>query len=73
MQANPYIGRIVVLLTPILAGVAGYIAQLAAKYLPGAPELDQGELTAIFVAGAAAVIPVVVTWLYNLGKHETKG
>jgi hypothetical protein len=67
---NPYIGRIVTLLSPIFAGLAGSICVWVAENFPGAPELDSGELTAIFVAGATAAGGALVTWLYNRGKYE---
>lgn len=64
------ISRIVALLTPVFAGLAGWIAQLAAQYLPGTPALDQGELTAIFIAGAGAAAAAAVKWLDGRSKHE---
>lgn len=65
-----YIGRIVVLVTPILAGVSGWLSTWCAENLPGAPNLDGDELTAIFVAGALAATAAVREWLVNRGKHE---
>lgn len=44
---------ILALLTPVLAGLAGYVADQATR-LPGAPQIDRTGLTALFVAGAAA-------------------
>ena len=67
---SPYIGRIVVLLTPVLASLAGWLAQLAAEYLPGAPDLDETGLTVVFVAGAGAVVAAIWKWLENRGKFE---
>ena len=64
------VSRIVVLLTPIFAGLAGWVAQLAAEYLPGAPALDETELTAVFVAGAGAAIAAVWKWLEGRAKWE---
>jgi hypothetical protein len=64
------ISRFVALLTPIFAGLAGWIATLAVQYLPGAPALDQGELTAVFVAGATAATASALKWLDGLSKHE---
>lgn len=72
MVENPYIGRIVVLLTPVFAGIAGWITQFVADNFPGAPALDETELTAIFVAGAVSIVPVVVKWLDNRGKYEER-
>lgn len=70
MLENPYIGRIVVLFTPIFAGLSGWLATRAAEILPGMPSLDETELTALFVAGAFAAVGVVVKWLDNRGKYE---
>jgi hypothetical protein len=72
MVENPYLGRFVTLLTPVFAGLAGYIAQLAAQYLPGTPDLDETALTAVFVAGAGAAITTVYKWLDNRGKYEER-
>jgi hypothetical protein len=67
-----YIGRIVVLLTPVFAGVAGTIASWAAQNLPGGPALDSAELTAIFVAGAGAATSAVLAWLKGRREHEAR-
>lgn len=67
-----YVGRIVVLATPVFAGVSGWVAQQAATVLPGAPVLDQGEMTALFVAGAGAAVAAVWKWLDGLQKHEAR-
>jgi hypothetical protein len=72
MVENPFIGRIVTLLTPIFAGLAGAVALLVAKYLPGAPTLDTTELTAIFITGFLTVVPIVHKWLDNRGKYEER-
>jgi NAD(P)H-flavin reductase len=72
MVENPYIGRIVVLLTPVFAGLSGWVSTQAAKYLPGTPALDEAELTAIFVAGALAGVGAVVKWMDNRGKYEER-
>jgi hypothetical protein len=64
------ISRTVALLTPIFAGLSGWLATLAAQYLPGAPTLDQGELTAIFVTGATVAAGSALKWLDGRAKHE---
>lgn len=64
------ISRIVTLLTPVFAGLAGWVCTLAAQYLPGHPSLDSGELTAVFIAGAAAAAGSAVKWLDGRSKHE---
>jgi hypothetical protein len=68
MDSN--ISRYVAFLTPVFAGVAGWVCTLAAQYLPGAPDLDDGQLTAIFVAGATAGLGAAVKWLDGRSKHE---
>lgn len=64
------VSRIVTLCTPIFAGLAGWVAQLAAKYLPGTPMLDSNELTAVFVAGALAAALAAKEWLAGRAKWE---
>jgi len=66
---NPYIGRIVVLLTPLLAAISGAIVTWVGTIVPGA-NLDGTELTALFVAGALALASTVFKWLDNRGKYE---
>lgn len=63
------VSRVVALVTPVFAALAGYVATQAAR-LPGAPALDSGELTALFVAGAAAATAGAVKWLDGRAKHE---
>jgi hypothetical protein len=64
------VSRIVTLLTPVFAGLAGWLCQLAAKYLPGTPQLDSTELTAVFIAGALAAAAAVQKWLDGRGKYD---
>lgn len=66
---NPYIGRIVVLLTPLLAAISGAIVTWVGTIVPGA-NLDGTELTALFVAGALAIAHVLTKWLENRGMYE---
>ncbi len=66
------INRLVALLTPVFAGVAGWFATWASENLPGAPSLDQGELTAIFIAGATAGLAAAWKWLDGWQKHEER-
>lgn len=70
MVENPYIGRIVVLLTPVFAGVAAWLVAWIAENLPGSPVVDGSELTALSVAGALAAGGAVIQWLNNRGKYE---
>lgn len=66
---NPYIGRIVVLLTPLLAAISGAIVTWVGTIVPGA-NLDGTELTALFVAGTLAIAHVLFKWLDNRGDYE---
>lgn len=59
------LNRIVALLTPIFAGLAGAVVQWIAENFPGAPQLSSGELTAVFVAGAAAAAAAALKWLHG--------
>ena len=54
--------RVVLLLTPILAGLSGWLVQLIAQHFPGTPHLDEVELTAIFAAGVLAAVTAVWQW-----------
>jgi H+/Cl- antiporter ClcA len=64
------ISRIVALLTPIFAGLAGAAAAWVAKNVPGAPHLDATELTAVFIAVALAASQAAATWLKGRGLWE---
>lgn len=64
------INRVVVLLTPVFAGLAGSVAVWVAENFPGAPALDSGELTAIFVAGATSGLGAALSWLKGWQNHE---
>lgn len=66
---NPYIGRIVVLLTPLLAAISGAVVTWVGTIVPGA-NLDGTELTALFVAGTLAIAHVINRWLANRGDYE---
>lgn len=66
------VNRIVVLLTPIFTGLAGFVAQWIAVHFPGTPALDQGELTAIFIAGATAGLTAALAWVRGWQKHEER-
>jgi hypothetical protein len=61
MAAN----RIVAFLTPVFAGLAGYVCQWVAKNFPGTPTLSKNDLTAIFVVGATAAVAAALKWLHG--------
>ena len=64
------VSRVVALLTPVFAGLAGAVAAFVADNFPGAPRLDETELTAIFVAVALAAAQAASTWLKGRGLWE---
>lgn len=66
------VNRLVVLLTPVFAGLAGWVVQVVARYFPGTPELDSRELTAVFVLGAGAALAAAWKWLQGWQKHEDR-
>jgi hypothetical protein len=64
--------RVVAVLTPIVfVPLAGYIATLVAKHVPGV-QIDQGQITAVFVAGALSVLPPMWKWLDGWQKYEQR-
>lgn len=64
--------RIVILLSPVFVGLAGWGVEMAAKYLPGHPQLDKAELTAVFIAGASWAAIHVAQWIkgWHLFENE---
>lgn len=66
------LNRIVVVLTPAFAGAAGWVCEWSAQHLPGTPQLDKGQLTAIFIAGAASGASAAIKWIHGWQKHEAR-
>lgn len=64
--------RIVLLLSPILLSLAGWIVVLAARYLPGHPQLDQHEVFELFLAGAGLAAAKLLMWLRGWQAHEAR-
>jgi hypothetical protein len=65
-------GRLVAFLTPVLfAPLAGSIAVLAARYLPGV-DIDQSSLQAIFIAGATIAFGKAALWLKGWQDWEKR-
>lgn len=64
--------RIVTLLTPVFAGLAGSLSVWMAENLPGAPAVDEAGLTAIFVAGATSATAAAWKWLQGWQRHEDR-
>lgn len=67
---NP--ARVVALLTPIFASLAGAIGAWVADNIPGGPSLDEGELTAAFVAVALSATAATWNWVKGWQKHESR-
>lgn len=67
MPAN----RVVLLLTPLVAPVAGFVAAWLAKNLPGV-EIDEKQLNEIFLAGLGIAFAGSAHWLHGYQKHEAR-
>jgi hypothetical protein len=63
------INRVVVLLTPVFASVSGLLATQIGEWIPGA-NLDEAEITALFVTGATAALAAAYKWVDGWQKHE---
>jgi hypothetical protein len=64
------VSRVVALLTPIFAALAGALAAWVADNVPGAPRLDSTELTAVFIVIALTAAQAAATWLKGRGLWE---
>lgn len=70
MNASP--NRVVAIATPLIfAPLAGTVAALAAKYAPGL-DIDQGQLEAVFIAGAAFAVAKGGLWLKGWQDYEKR-
>lgn len=68
MNVSP--NRVVAVATPLVfAPLAGTIAALAAKYAPGL-DIDQGQLEAVFIAGATIALAKSGLWLKGWQDYE---
>lgn len=62
--------RAVAIATPLVfAPVAGAVTALAAKYAPGV-EIDEGQLQAIFIAGATIAVAKAGLWMKGWQDYE---
>ncbi len=64
--------RIVILISPVFVGLAGWIVQLAARYMPGHPHLNQSSLRDLFIAGALFAAAHVAQWVHGSQKTPPK-
>ncbi len=70
MTTSP--NRVVAIATPLVfAPLAGTITALAAKYAPGL-DIDQGQLEAVFIAGATIAFAKSGLWLRGWQKDEER-
>jgi hypothetical protein len=70
MNTSP--NRVVTIATPLVfAPLAGTITALAARYAPGL-DIDQGQLEAVFIAGATIAFAKSGLWLRGWQKDEER-
>lgn len=70
MNVTP--NRTVAIATPLIfAPLAGAVTALAAKYAPGL-DIDQGQLQAIFIAGATIALAKSGLWMRGWQLHEQR-
>ena len=63
--------RLVALVTPLAAPLAGWVATQAATQLPGL-ELPKSALEEIFIAGALIALAPAAQWLHGWQKWEAQ-
>ncbi|MFI5065900.1 MAG: hypothetical protein ACHP9Z_18250 [Streptosporangiales bacterium] len=63
------IGRLVAILTPVFAVIAGWAAGLVAQAVPGA-HLDQNQIVAFMTAAAVSAMTAGWKWLQGWQQHE---
>ncbi len=67
------LNRVVALLTPPIAILAGTLAAWFADHAPFiAEQVDQGEIQGIFIGGVITVLGVAYKWLDNWAPHEAR-
>ncbi len=65
------IGRLVAVLTPLLAVAAGWLAGVVGNAIPGVT-LDKNQITAFMVAAVTAVLAAGWKWLAGWQAHEQR-
>jgi hypothetical protein len=63
--------RVVLMLTPIVAPAAGYVAAWLAKHVPGVA-IKPSDLNEIFLAGIGVVLAGSAQWIHGYQKHEAR-
>lgn len=62
--------RIVILISPIFVGIAGWLVAWIGQHFPGHPRLDASEVTALFIAGSTFAAAKVALWIHGWQKQE---
>jgi hypothetical protein len=66
------VNRVVTIATPLVfAPLAGAVTAYAAKHAPGV-EIDQGQLQAVFIAGATIALAKSGLWLHGWQEYEKR-
>ena len=63
--------RVVAMITPFAASLAGWVATQAATQLPGL-DLPKSALEEVFIAGALIALAPAAQWLHGWQKWETQ-
>lgn len=64
--------RIVVLLSPVYVGVAGWLVSWVAAHFPGHPHLNAADVRDLFIAGSLFAAGHVAQWLKGWQAHEKR-
>ena len=70
MKDSPYLGRIVVIVSPIFLGVGAWLATWIADSLPGNPEVNPEDIQFVILTAFVAIASLAYKWLDNRGKWE---
>jgi hypothetical protein len=65
------LNRIVALLTPLAAALAGAVAAWLSQHFPGL-EVDRDALEEIFIAGAVVTLAPAAQWLHGWQRYEAR-
>ncbi len=63
--------RVVALLTPLAAALAGWFSTWVATHFPGV-SIPENQLEAVFIAGALFALAPAAQWLHGWQKWETQ-
>jgi hypothetical protein len=65
------LNRVVALLTPLAAALAGWFSTWVATHFPGVT-IPESQLEAVFIAGALFALAPAAQWLHGWQKWETQ-